>query len=800
MASFASVPTTGGVAPWEAGSEKACQGTRWSKPNGFPTGIFVRNSLCSEPGNTTSDLVELVTMEKNHLKFYICGPTVYALSHLGHARAYLTFDIVRRVLEDFFGLDTTVVMNITDVDDKIIKRGRENYLWDRFAQAHPTPTADGLAVLRAGADHATAKAAKKLEGTADPAEQALFGKNVAEAQGIQERVAALAAGGDPAPYVALCADPLVKSAVAEYLDATQGSTVNDNTVFDVLPKHFEKAYFEDMENLGVRPPTVITRVSEYVPEIVSMCEKIIANGYGYESNGSVYFDTEAFKKSGHVYRKLVPPAETDTAESERALLREGEGALSDLNAAASEKRNEFDFALWKNAKPGEPTWDSPWGKGRPGWHIECSAMGLSVFGEGNMDMHAGGIDLRFPHHDNELAQNEACFCNHQSVNYFLHAGHLHIDGLKMSKSLKNFTTIRAALEETCTASQIRMLFLLNAWDKPMNFSNSQFDQAVAIEKRFTDFFQNIKVSLRGQSAGAPKRWRPDGEAELALWAALDQTRQSVRAALENNINTNDAINHLLTLISAVNNYLRSMGAGAQGYLLLQAAQYIMKVLQCFGLTDGGFDSWLVSEGAGLRMAGGLGAGLGKSIGAQGGADGDAGVGKEEMVTPFLQVLAGFRDKVRAAASSGADKSSLFQMCHEARTELLRLGVRLEDRSGESTAWKFGDANAMQHEEATKKATEAAAKAKKEAAKAKKAAEAAAKAKAAAVPPSEMFRSLEVPGEPGVNMYSQFDDAGMPTHDAKGEPLAKSQLKKLTKQFNAQKKAHDKHVAALAQKK
>ena len=108
MSAFAAVPTSGGTAPWEAGSEHACQGERWSQPKGFPTGIKVRNSLCSEAGDRTSDLVELVTMEKNHLKFYICGPTVYALSHLGHARAYLTFDIVRRVLEDFFGLDVTV--------------------------------------------------------------------------------------------------------------------------------------------------------------------------------------------------------------------------------------------------------------------------------------------------------------------------------------------------------------------------------------------------------------------------------------------------------------------------------------------------------------------------------------------------------------------------------------------------------------------------------------------------------------------------------------------------------------------
>ena len=245
------------------------------------------------------------------------------------------------------------------------------------------------------------------------------------------------------------------------------------------------------------------------------------------------------------------------------LLQEGEGALS---KGTSEKRNEYDFALWKAGKPGEPTWDSPWGEGRPGWHIECSAMGLSVFGNGNMDMHAGGIDLRFPHHDNELAQNEACFCHHQSVNYFLHAGHLHIDGLKMSKSLKNFTTIRAGLE-TSTANQIRMLFLLNAWDKSMNFSNDQFEQAVALEKRFSDYFQNIKVYLRGQKAGTPKKWSAN-TLELKLWQEYTQIMKNVRVHLQNNLNTNAAINELLELVGKVNTYLSQVKDSAQGYLLL----------------------------------------------------------------------------------------------------------------------------------------------------------------------------------------------------------------------------------------
>lgn len=143
----------------------------------------------------------------------------------------------------------------------------------------------------------------------------------------------------------------------------------------------------DMEDLGVRPPTVMTRISEYVPEVVSYVENIIANGFAYAANGSVYFDTESFKSAGHCYRKLVPPA--DGADDSK-LMAEGEGSLSaSTGDGPTEKKCENDFVLWKKSKPGEPVWSSPWGEGRPGWHIECSAMGSAVFDD-NMDIHGGG--------------------------------------------------------------------------------------------------------------------------------------------------------------------------------------------------------------------------------------------------------------------------------------------------------------------------------------------------------------------------------------------------------------------------
>ena len=228
--------------------------------------------------------------------------------------------------------------------------------------------------------------------------------------------------------------------------------------------------------LKVLRPNVLTRVSEYVPEIIEYIEKIVANGLAYESNGSVYFDVSGFdKKEKHHYAKLVPEAYGDTSS-----LQEGEGDLCVSEERLSEKKSLTDFALWKSSKAGEPSWESPWGQGRPGWHIECSVMASAICGE-SLDIHTGGVDLKFPHHDNELAQAEAYFDNSHWVRYFLHSGHLTIAGCKMSKSLKNFITIQEALKKN-TARQLRFAFLLHSWKDTLDYSDNTMDMAVQYEK------------------------------------------------------------------------------------------------------------------------------------------------------------------------------------------------------------------------------------------------------------------------------------------------------------------------------
>ncbi|MGH0170168.1 UNVERIFIED_CONTAM: hypothetical protein FKN15_058021, partial [Acipenser sinensis] len=244
----------------------------------------------------------------------------------------------------------------------------------------------------------------KLAETTDPDKKQMLERLHAAVTSVlgplQEAVQRGAATSEVAPRAELLLKE-AKDLLSDWLDSQLGSQVTENSIFSILPKYWEGEYHQDMEALNVLPPDVLTRVSEYVPEIVAFVKKVVENGYGYVSNGSVYFDTAQFGGSEkHSYGKLVPEAIGD-----QKALQEGEGDLSISADRLSEKRSQNDFALWKASKPGEPSWDSPWGKGRPGWHIECSAMAGSILGE-SMDIHGGGFDLRFPHHDNELAQSE----------------------------------------------------------------------------------------------------------------------------------------------------------------------------------------------------------------------------------------------------------------------------------------------------------------------------------------------------------------------------------------------------------
>jgi cysteinyl-tRNA synthetase len=256
-----------------------------------------------------------------------------------------------------------------------------------------------------------------------------------------------------------------------YLDSLHGSSIDasDHSIFTKLTRKYEERFFRDVRDLNVLDPDTLTRVTEYGEYIAEFVDKIVKNKFAYQtSDGSIYFDIQAFDKDSNHYARLEPWNRND-----KSLQADGEGALSQKT---TEKRSDADFALWKASKPGEPAWPSVWGNGRPGWHIECSAMASDTLGE-TLDIHSGGIDLAFPHHDNEIAQSEAYWNEHgaekkQWVNYFLHMGHLSIQGSKMSKSLKNFTTIREALERgDWTPRSLRVVFLLGGWKEGIEITD-----------------------------------------------------------------------------------------------------------------------------------------------------------------------------------------------------------------------------------------------------------------------------------------------------------------------------------------
>uniref|UniRef100_T1IU98 Cysteine--tRNA ligase, cytoplasmic n=1 Tax=Strigamia maritima TaxID=126957 RepID=T1IU98_STRMM len=372
----------------------------------------------------------------------------------------------------------------------------------------------------------------------------------------------------------------------------------------------------------------------------------------YESKGSVYFDTNSFNQHpNHRYAKLVPEAFGDTN-----ALDEGEGDLSDR---LSEKKNKTDFALWKTSKPGEPAWDSPWGKGRPGWHIECSAMASDVLGD-CIDIHTGGVDLRFPHHDNELAQSEAYYDNDEWVRYFLHSGHLTIAGCKMSKSLKNFITIQQALEKN-SARQLRIAFLMHSWRDTLDYSQNTMDLAVQYEKSVNEFFLNIKDVLRSQ---------PTGEEGAQTMASDDKTFQEkfyklqsrVHEALCDNIDTASVLDIIRDLISTYNIYIKDKGFAKTkpNYdILTQIATYITRILNIFGATD----SIKISSQMPTTF--------------------------EEVAMPIAAALTGFWQEVRATAKKDTI-AEILKACDLLKDNLACLGVNLEARNDGSTAIKLVD--------------------------------------------------------------------------------------------------------------
>ncbi|WP_273857344.1 cysteine--tRNA ligase [Photobacterium sp. GSS17] len=317
---------------------------------------------------------EFKPIQPGKVGMYVCGVTIYDLCHIGHGRTFVSFDVVSRYLR-YLGYDLTFVRNITDIDDKIIKRAAEN--------------------------------------------------------------------GESC-------DSLTERLIGEM--------------------------YADFDALGMKRPDIEPRATAYIAEIIAMCERLIERGFAYVAdNGDVMFEVSKFDEYGKLSKQDLDQLQA--------------GARVDIETA---KRSPLDFVLWKMSKPGEPTWESPWGPGRPGWHIECSAMNSAILGD-HFDIHGGGSDLQFPHHENEIAQS-CCATGSKYVNTWMHSGMVMVDREKMSKSLGNFFTIRDVLAHY-DAETVRYFLMSGHYRSQLNYSEDNLKQArSALERLYT--------ALRGLDAVA----------------------------------------------------------------------------------------------------------------------------------------------------------------------------------------------------------------------------------------------------------------------------------------------------------
>lgn len=417
--------------------------TKWLMPYGNPTGIYIYNCVANQR-------VPVILNDPHVATWYSCGPTVYDAAHIGHASCYVKLDIIQRILKSFFNMKLVTAMGITDIDDKIIKKGLET-----------------------------------------------------------------------------------------------------NTHFKNIAKQYEHEFWLDLLSLNIEKPLLVTRVSEHITCIENFVKKLIENDMAYiTKTGSVYFDTSKFDSYGKLQKM------------------QDSGDPSD-----EEKRNKMDFAMWKGHKPGQPSWEVSWGKGRPGWHIECSAMVSKIFGS-QLDFHAGGIDLRFPHHENEEAQSCAFHNTTQWANYWLHVGHLRIKGdTKMSKSLKNTISIPELLN-TYSADTFRMACLMSNYRYSMDYNDEVMKTAEDVLNKFKFFLNEAKNYVNSND-------KITHDYEDKMLESLQKLEDANLEALKSDFDTATCINNLLNLVASTNRIIRLGDYYPVPVILI--TEYIKNVLIKFGL-------------------------------------------------------------------------------------------------------------------------------------------------------------------------------------------------------------------------
>lgn len=371
---------------------------------------------------------EFVPVDKNEVKIYACGPTVYNYIHIGNARPLCVFDVLRRYLE-YRGYKVKFVQNFTDIDDKIIKRANE--------------------------------------------------------EGVS---------------------------------------------YEEISEKYIKEFWTDADGLNFKHATVHPKATENIDEIIDIIKTLVDKGYAYEAGGDVYFRTLKFNEYGKLSHQPIEDLESG------ARIAIGEV-----------KDDPLDFALWKGAKPGEPYWDSPWGKGRPGWHIECSAMNRKYLGN-TIDIHCGGKDLVFPHHENEIAQSE-CANGCTFARYWMHNGYINVDNVKMSKSLGNFKTVREIAD--VYGYEVIRYFLISAhYRSPINYNIDIIEQCKSALERLYTCRDSLDFALKNASDTA-------GEDDDKLIKLFESRKDEFITAMDDDLNTADGIAALFELTKDINTHILS---------------------------------------------------------------------------------------------------------------------------------------------------------------------------------------------------------------------------------------------------
>jgi len=453
-----------------------------------------------------------VPMEKGKVRFYLCGMTVQDRPHLGHMRAYIVGDVIRRYLE-YKGYEIQLIQNFTDIDDKIVERARA-----------------------------------------------------------------------------------------------------ESTDYRILADRYTSEYMKHAEALNIRPATFYPRATQHIKEIIELIEKLRQKGFAYQTSKGVYYEVKKLPQYGRLSGKrledVIPGARVEVDQ---------------------EKRDPSDFALWKRAKVGEPYWDSPWGHGRPGWHIECSAMSMHYLGE-TLDIHGGGEDLIFPHHENEIAQAESA-TGKQFVRYWVHNGLVVLKGEKMSKSTGHFFAIGDILEQY-EPNVVRLYLLLTHYRKRIDYEEKALEEAKQAYERIKNFYHSARQYTPRKAAK-----KASGEAQFLKF--VEDTREKFEAAMDDDFNTPLALGSVFELVKSANKLFSLNSRSEMPPVALHTVQKCFDVLGFHPILEHSPESTIASN--------------------------------------LIELLLRVRDRLR--------KEGHYDLSDEIRKELSEFGVEVEDRPHKAS-WRF----------------------------------------------------------------------------------------------------------------